>query len=176
MKSNHNFFRSVSFSTCHVAVFALLASLAGAGCDDDHATPPDEMGRVMLSLGTIPENVSCVRVTAAGEFRSSVSDFDVASGDTLAEALTGLPVGAVAFSANAYAGACATVTKSTIPMWISDEKTVNLVQGRSSSVTLTLYRNGRAKVTVEFADQEDGGTDARPSESSADGGIAAGGH
>jgi hypothetical protein len=55
-------------------------------------------------------------------------------------------------------------------MWISDEKTVNLVQGRSSSVTLTLYKNGRAKVTVEFADQ-DGGTDARPT-GSVDGGGA----
>jgi hypothetical protein len=129
----------------------------------------------MLSLGTIPEDVNCVRVTAAGEFRSSVSDFNVVPGDTLAEALTGLPVGTVVFSANAYAGACTSVTKSTVPMWISDEKTVDLVQGRSSSVTLTLYKNGRAKVTVEFADQEDGGTDARPTGSSVDGGTAVGG-
>ena len=154
-------------------MFALFATLLVAGCDDDRATPADESGRAMLSLGTIPEDVNCVRVTAAGEFRSTVSDFDVVSGDTLSEALTGLPVGAVVFSANAYAGACASVTKSTVPMWISDEKTVNLVQGRSSSVTLTLYKNGRAKVTVEFADQEDGGTDALPTSSSADGGTAA---
>jgi hypothetical protein len=81
-------------------------------------------------------------------------------------------VGAVVFSANAYAATCDSVTKSTIPMWISDEKTVDLVQGRSASVTLTLYKNGRAKVTVEFADQEDGGTD---SGTSADAGAAAGG-
>jgi hypothetical protein len=78
----------------------------------------------------------------------------------LAEALTGLPVGSVVFSANAYSQACGSVSKSTVPMWLSDPKTVNLVQGKSSSVTLTLYKNGRAKVSVEFADQEDGGTDA----------------
>jgi hypothetical protein len=84
--------------------------------------------------------------------------------------LTGLPVGAVVFSANAYSGACSTVTKSTIPMWLSDEKTVTIAQGKSSSVTLTLYKNGRAKVTVEFADQEDGGTDAGAT-SAADGGT-----
>ena len=159
----------------HTATFELLATLAGAGCDDGPTTPPEETGRAMLSLGTIPEDVNCVRVTAAGEFRSSVSDFNVVPGDTLAEALTGLPVGTVVFSANAYAGACTSVTKSTVPMWISDEKTVDLVQGRSSSVTLTLYKNGRAKVTVEFADQEDGGTDARPTGSSVDGGTAVGG-
>ena len=175
MNPNRKFFRSVSSSTHHAATFALLAALAGAGCDNDHAAPTEETGRAMLSLGEIPENVNCVRVTAVGEFRSSVSDFDVAPGDLLAEALTGLPVGAVVFSANAYTGACASVTKSTIPMWISEEKTVNLVQGRSSSVTLTLFKNGRAKVTVEFADQEDGGTDARPTGSSVDGGTATGG-
>jgi hypothetical protein len=60
-------------------------------------------------------------------------------------------------------------------MWISDQKTVNIVQGRSSSVTLTLYKNGRAKVTVEFADQEDGGTYSGVVAGSVDGGTAAGG-
>jgi hypothetical protein len=114
----------------------------------------------MLSVGTIPDNVACVIVTVAGEFRTVVHDFDVAPGNTLAEALTGLPVGAVVFSANAYSQACSSVTKSTTPMWLSEEKTANLVQGKSTSVTLTLYKNGRAKVTVEFADQEDGGIDA----------------
>jgi hypothetical protein len=110
-------------------------------------------------------------VTAAGEFRSSVSDFDVVPGETLSQPLTGLPVGSVVFSANAYSGACTTVTKATIPMWLSDEKTVTIVQGKSSSVTLTLYKNGRAKVTVEFSDQEDGGADAGAATSAADGGA-----
>jgi hypothetical protein len=170
MTTNRNFSRHVSFSTCLAAPLALL--FAVAGCDDGQGTQPDEDGQAMLSLAAIPDNVTCIRVTAAGEFRSSVSDFDVVPGDTLTQALTKLPVGAVVFSANAYAATCDSVTKSTIPMWISDEKTVDLVQGRSASVTLTLYKNGRAKVTVEFADQEDGGTD---SGTSADAGAAAGG-
>ena len=160
MNPNRNFFRNVSPSTSLAAALALLATMAGAGCDSDRTAGNEETGQVMLSVGTIPDNITCIRVTAAGEFRSVVSDFDVAPGDTLTQALSGLPVGSVVFSANAYSTTCDSVTKSTIPMWISDQKTVNLVQGRSSSVTLTLYKNGRAKVTVEFADQEDGGTDA----------------
>ena len=76
------------------------------------------------------------------------------------------------FSANAYSQACESVTKSTAPMWLSDEKTVNVAQGKSTSVTLALYKNGRAKVSVEFADQEDGGTDAG---ASPDGGANPGG-
>jgi hypothetical protein len=175
MNPNRNFFSNIFPSTYLAAALMLMATVAGSGCDNDHAAQPEETGQAMLSLATIPDNVTCVRVTAAGEFRSSESDFDVVPGGTLSEALTGLPVGAVVFSANAYAAACTSVTKSTIPMWISDEKTVNIVQGRSSSVTLTLYKNGRAKVTVEFADQEDGGTDAGTASGSVDGGAPAGG-
>jgi hypothetical protein len=202
MNPNRNFFRNVSTSMCRLSknpervltnsrgecrrakpatthtlatALVLLATVASPGCDNDSASQPEETGQAMLSLANIPDNVNCIRVTAAGEFRSSVSDFDVVPGDTLSQALTGLPVGAVVFSANAYSGACTSVTKSTVPMWISDEKTVNIVQGRSSSVTLTLYKNGRAKVTVEFADQEDGGTDSGSSTGSVDGGAPTGG-
>ena len=151
---------------------ALLFVLAlGPGCD--HGQPPaTETGEVMLSVGTIPEDVACVRVSVVGEFRSVVHDFAVIPGGTLAEPLSGLPVGPDVFSANAYAQACEDVTKSTAPMWLSDEKTVNVAQGKSTSVTLTLYKNGRAKVTVQFADQEDGGTDAG---AAGDGGGNAGG-
>jgi hypothetical protein len=169
MNANHNFFRKSSLSTCLAAVLLL-----GQGCDDSPAATGDESGQVMLSLAAIPDNVTCIRVTAAGEFRSSVSDFDVVPGDTLAQALTGLPVGAVVFSADAYSVACTSVTKSTIPMWISDIKTVSLVQGKSASVSLTLYKNGRAKVTVEFADQEDGGTGGGIPAGAVDGGSPSG--
>jgi hypothetical protein len=168
MNTNRSFFHSLL--TCLVTALALSATLISSGCDDNHAAQSEQTAQVMLTLPEIPEDVTCIRVTAAGEFRSSVNDFDVVPGTTLTEALTGLPVGSVVFSANAYNTTCDSVTKSTNPLWISDEKTVNLVLGRSSSVTLTLYKNGRAKVTVDFADQEDGGTDARTS--SADGGAS----
>jgi hypothetical protein len=170
MKRTRSIFRTAS-STILCASLALLSLTAISGCDERASRESLETGQAMLSLSVIPDDVSCVRVTAVGEFRSSVTDFDVVPGETLSQPLTGLPVGPVVFSANAYSGACTTVTKSTIPMWQSDEKTVTIVQGKSSSVTLTLYKNGRAKVTVEFADQEDGGTDARPTNSAADGGA-----
>lgn len=159
MNTNRKIF-SISRISALLGFFVLAPAV---GCDGDqhaHQADDQESGQAMLSVGTIPDNVACVIVTVSGEFRTEAHDFDVAPGNTLAEALTGLPVGAVVFSANAYSQACTSVTKSTVPMWLSDQKTVNLVQGKSSSVTLTLYKNGRAKVTVDFADQEDGGTDA----------------
>lgn len=154
MNTIRSFFRIRSTPLVVCTFLTLLCPIA-SGCDE--SSPGIESGQVLLSLAAIPDNVSCVRVTATGEFRSAVTDFDVVPGEALTEALTGLPVGSVVFSANAYAGACSTVTKSTAPLWLSDEKTVTIVQGKSTSVTLTLYKNGRAKVTVEFADQEDGG-------------------
>jgi hypothetical protein len=159
MNTNRKIFTIARISAL-LGFFALAPVVA---CDDDPRSPgaaAEESGQAMLSVGTIPDNVACVIVTVAGEFRTEVRDFSVTPGSNLSEALTGLPVGAVVFSANAYSQACASVTKSTVPMWLSDAKTVNLAQGKSSSVTLTLYKNGRAKVSVEFADQEDGGTDA----------------
>jgi hypothetical protein len=171
MKRTRSIFRTASSSTILGASLALLSLTAISGCDESATRDSLETGQALLSLAAIPDDVSCIRVTAAGEFRSSISDFDVVPGETLSQPLTGLPVGPVVFSANAYSGACTTVTKSTIPMWLSDEKTVTIVQGKSSSVTLTLYKNGRAKVTVEFADQEDGGTDAGPATSAPDGGA-----
>jgi hypothetical protein len=144
----------------HLAAALLPALLlVAAGCDNDQADPT-ESGQAMLSIGTIPDDVACIRVSVTGEFRQVVKDYAVTPGTTLVESLSGLPVGQDVFSANAYVQVCDSVTGSTAPMWLSEEKTVSIKQGKSSSVTLTLYKNGRAKVTVEFADQEDGGTDA----------------
>ena len=146
-----------------VSFAALLAvPLLQAACRHDQPGQT-ETGEIMLSVDAIPEDVSCIRVSVTGEFRDVTKDFDVTQGQTFTETFSGLPVGSVVFSANAYASDCSSVTKSTVPTWISEDKTVNVVQGKSSSVTLTLFKNGRAKVTVEFADQEDGGadTDAR---------------
>jgi hypothetical protein len=159
MNTNRKIF-SISRISALLGFFVLAQAVACDGDQDAQKAADQESGQAMLSVGTIPDNVACVIVTIAGEFRTEVRDFAVTPGSALSEALTGLPVGTVVFSANAYSQGCGSVTKSTVPMWLSEEKTVNLVQGKSSSVTLTLYKNGRAKVTVEFADQEDGGTDA----------------
>jgi len=166
MNTKRNPFHSV----LRLSLLALATLIAMPGCDD---TQPGatETGELLLSVSAIPENVACIRVTITGEFRDVVGDFTVAQGDTLTQSFTGLPVGAVVFSANAYSQACTSVTKSTVPMWVSEDKTVNIVQGKSSTVTLTLFKNGRAKVTVEFGDQDDGGTDA----GTPDGGASVGG-
>jgi len=166
MDTNRNLIRSHAGHSLPVTTLAIVVAAALlapiAGCDDGKHEPT-ETGAVLLTVDSIPDAVACVRVTAAGEFRQVVTDFAVTPGASLSESLSGLPVGKVLFSANAYSQVCESATKSTAPMWLSDQKSVNVAQGKSSTVTLTLYKNGRAKVNVQFADQEDGGTDAHAS-------------
>ncbi len=67
--------------------------------------------------------------------------------------LTGIPLGPVTFGAQAYAAACGDVSKSTVADWVSDPTTVSVALGHIASVELTMHRNGRAKVTIDFPDE-----------------------
>jgi hypothetical protein len=49
------------------------------------------------------------------------------------------------------------VTKTTVPSWVSEEVSVTVSLTHSTSVSLTLYRNGRAKVTIGFDPESDAG-------------------
>jgi hypothetical protein len=108
---------------------------------------------VTLALAEVPAEIGCLRVTAAGVDRTAARDFAVTPGQPFTTVLTGVPLGTVAFSAGAYPGSCEEVTASTHPAWISEEEIVAVVLGRQASVSLTLHRNGRAKVTIDFADE-----------------------
>jgi hypothetical protein len=79
-----------------------------------------------------------------------VRDLEVVEGQSVVESMSGLPVGQVVFQAQAYAQTCDSVTKSTVPSWVSDEVPVNVTLSSTKSVSLTLYHNGRAKVSVGF--------------------------
>jgi hypothetical protein len=76
----------------------------------------------------------------------------------VSESFSGLPIGTVVFQASAYSQTCDKVTTSTVPSWVSDEVSVTVSLTHSTSVSLTLYRNGRAKVTVGFDPETDAGT------------------
>src|SRR5579872_3941499 len=107
---------------------ALLALGAGGGCAGVES-PGDELGQVSVSLSVVPADIQCLRVTGDGGDRSVVRDLDVGGAAPLTATLTGIPLGPVTFAAQAYAGACADVTKSTIADWVSDPTTVSVALG-----------------------------------------------
>jgi hypothetical protein len=141
--------------------FALLAlSLFPlAGCDNNSAgSQPGSVEQVTLHIEDVPADVACLRITATGASREVVHDLDVTLGQSVSESFSGLPIGTVVFQAAAYSQTCEKVTKSTVPSWTSDEVSVTVSLTHSTSVSLTLYRNGRAKVTVGFDPETDAGS------------------
>lgn len=139
--------------TTHVRKTLALASFALAAALGCEGAPEDPSTGVILSLSEVPADVACVRVTAASEARTAARLLDVVGGMPFQETLSGMPLGTVTFRAEAFPGPCIEVKNTTIPTWVSDPDTVAIALGHLTSVTLTMHRNGRAKVGVDFADE-----------------------
>jgi hypothetical protein len=113
----------------------------------------DEVEQVRLFIGEVPADVRCVRITAEGTGRTVVRELDVTGGTALTESLSGLPIGTVTFTGEAFAPACSGVTKATIGAWASAPVQASIVLGRLTTVELVMVRNGRAKVEVTFTEE-----------------------
>lgn len=147
------------------ASLALAALATSAGCEGDQPGVSDtEVAQVSLSISEIPDGIACLRVSGIGASRSVVRNLTATPGAAINESFSGLPVGSVTFRAEAFAAACDDVTRSSIPTWVSMDEEVNVSLTRSTSVELSLYRNGRARVSLSFVDEsavDSGAPDAR---------------
>jgi hypothetical protein len=133
-----------------LTVGALLTACGLYGIEPPHRT---EVGQAVLQITAVPEDVKCLRITATGPGRTEERELDVTATGDLAETLTGLPIGSVVFKGEAFTGACTAVSKTTIAGWASEPVTASIALGRLSTVTLSMVRNGRAKVDVNFQDE-----------------------
>lgn len=154
-------------------VTGILFGLAGAiGCSAAESRAGDGAhGRARVAMTEAPEEVRCAVVTAAGSSVSRAA-FDVSPGDSSVFELNGLPFGAVAFSAEAFPAACADVAAAATPSWLAASVDATLVPGVVADVALTLQRNGRAAVSVEFAAE---GTCANGVQDGTESGVDCGG-
>ena len=128
-------------------------TLAGCAGQADDAPGGAELGQVSVSLSVVPTDILCLRVSGAGPDRTVVRDVDIPSAQPITATLTGIPLGPVTFTAQAYAAACGAVTASTVADWVSDPTTVSVTLSHIAAVELTMHRNGRAKVTIDFSDE-----------------------
>jgi hypothetical protein len=151
--SNMNPISSLAHTIVPLLTLSLLPLL---GCDGN-STAARPVEQVSLHIENVPTDVACLRITASGTDRQVVHDLDVTEGQSVTEAFSGLPIGTVVFQAAAYSQTCDSVAKSTVPSWISEEVSVTVSLTHSTSLSLTLYRNGRAKVTVGFDPEVDAG-------------------
>jgi hypothetical protein len=109
-----------------------------------------DSGQVSLAIMSVPSDVACVTVTVKGS-RSSVQSFDVVPGATTKYLLTRLPVGIVTLSAEAFSQACKAVPAGSAPAYVTDAPvSVRVDPLLVNNVTLSLIRNGRLGVGVDF--------------------------
>jgi hypothetical protein len=148
-----------STSSCsHIVVLVIVVvvglGLGLGGCGETRLGRGLERDvQIVLAITAVPSDVTCVRLTAAGPGRTVTREVDVMPGAEVSEAFGGLPLGTLDFLGEAFPGACTAVTKATIPSWASDPVQAAVVLGRIATIALTLHRNGRAKITVDFADE-----------------------
>jgi hypothetical protein len=97
-----------------------------------------------------------LRISASGPTKTVVRSFDVPGGvQSPSFVFSGLPLGSVAFLAEAFELPCAGMAPQTIPDWISDQVTAVIEKGVRAAVPLTLRANTSGTLQVDFED--DGG-------------------
>jgi alpha-tubulin suppressor-like RCC1 family protein len=132
--------------------FALWCALVFGGCDGplgQGADDPDAVAEVKVAITTVPASIICVQVSITGS-ASKTSSFTVTSGGDAVFNMGRFPPGSVAVSAKAFDRACADVTSSVQPIWVSVPKTVVLAPGPVMQIQLLLQKNNPRTVAVDF--------------------------
>ncbi len=139
----------------------IVAAFVGGGCGSS-GSRDSPSGAVRLTLTQAPSDVACLEVTATG-VRRVIGRFKVVPLDTQTFEMSALPLGDVLFSATAFGEPC-DAAGALPPTWVSDSVSATIAKGVVASVALTMRRNGRASVSVDFAEG-----DAGSAEDAADG-------
>jgi hypothetical protein len=139
-----------------VLFFVTAFSMMVVGCQgtDSPGSPNGDIGEMRIQLAQVPSDVSCLQITVAGLSRTVVKPIAVTSGASTASiALTGLPLGKVTVSAEAFGEQCLALTTTSVPVLFSDPTDASIVQGTVTQLSLVLKRNGQMTVSVDFGNE-----------------------
>jgi uncharacterized membrane protein YgcG len=156
---------------------AALCALALFGCSKggDGAEQEGPVGSARFSVQSVPGDVQCIRITADGS-RTRSESFDVLPNESAQLLMSALPSGPVAFTADAFSVRCSKVTSSSLPNWVSDPLTAEILPGGVTAVTLVMRPVGSADIGIDFQrDGGDSGATGGSGGSSATGGTSGGG-
>jgi streptogramin lyase len=136
-------------------VSGTLAGCGGTGAEPGSgATEGAALASVTLDLTSTPLDARCVVFTVTPAMGAPVvTQIDVSPGMASVADLSGLPTGAVTLTEDVFTEACAMVTPTTVPTWVSDPVPVTLVAGDPVSVSVTVRRvdaGGQVMVTTNF--------------------------
>lgn len=126
-------------------IISACSSSSSPGSDAD-----SESGQVSLALTSVPADVTCVKVSVTGS-RPVMQLIDVTPGSGATYTLARLPLGIVTVAAEAYPQACNAVPTSAVPAYVTSAPvSVRVDAVDVNNVTLSLIRNGRIGVGVDF--------------------------
>lgn len=133
---------------------SLAAGSVLANCNS-YEGDVEAVGDVEVALTNAPPDVSCLLIDVDGD-RKDTRSFDVATGKKQVFQLTGLPVGQVSVSAEAFSVRCDNLNREVQPTWFSDAVSARIRADRLTKISLAMIHNGKAQVAVDF-DEENGG-------------------
>lgn len=130
----------------------LVVPLSVSSCaSSDSQTEESADGVAQIAITQVPTDVQCIQILAQGN-RSVERLFAVTSGESSILTMTSLPIGTVEFSGNAYSGNCSASVTGQDPAFTAAPVSAQVMSGSPAQVTLTMRRNGRATVNVDFED------------------------
>ena len=113
------------FDSIPPRLFGIMAAAALGACSLYGVEPPsgalqpaatapgDELGQAVLNLSAVPDDVQCIRITAAGPGRTVAKEIDANGTAAFSQTLIGLPLGAVTFTGEAFPVAVANLLTHT---------------------------------------------------------------
>jgi hypothetical protein len=140
----------MTFRSCSRTFAGLgLIVLAAACSSPPGADAPEAVAQASAAITQVPGQVLCLEVLVAGSTTSDTK-LAVTTGESSVVSLTGLPVGAVTFTAYAYPTACTSVTTGVGATWLSNPVAATLTAGTVTNVTLEMHLNGESSVGIDF--------------------------
>lgn len=123
------------------------------GCSQSESGE-EATGSAIVAVSQAPGDgsVSCIAVNALGSHAVTQS-VDVSPFQSTVLQMNGLPVGTVRFTAEAYATPCSAVDPGTPITWVSDPVLTTIDTIQPASVSLSMHRNGKASIDVDFQDE-----------------------
>ncbi|HVY31420.1 MAG TPA: hypothetical protein VHB79_32930 [Polyangiaceae bacterium] len=130
------------------------ALAAAAGCES--AAAPDQQvsigaedtGTITLDLAKAPSDAACLRLTVKGA-TVAVRSFTLTT-PTLPLTASGLPLGDVVVTGEAFGTACSQITTESVATYVSDATSATLLDGQTASIALVLHKAGSANISVDF--------------------------
>jgi alpha-tubulin suppressor-like RCC1 family protein len=125
---------------------------AACGAVDPAQSPMDETatGDVTAELYAVPSGVQCIRITSTQAVATSKT-FTVTTTSSVGLSVGKLPLGPTTFKAEAFNVACASVTTTTSPDWMTPQAvSATVVLGVNTNVALVLRPNVSNTAIVDF--------------------------